>query len=145
MKTLLIVGILFLGISGQAFSMGHPHNMFAARKQNGPYLNQCLHTTSVKLPAADLRFTAFLTRLNNNFVWWKSLHEAVTTLTGKVNKLEQKVDARAAKDSIAAKRSIRNRAHRRGAAPRYVVSGWCGRKHSRETAGRKHSRETAGR
>ncbi|AUD00947.1 hypothetical protein [Spirosoma pollinicola] len=38
----------------------------------------------------------------------KSLHEAVTTLTGKVNKLEQKVDARAAKDSIAAKRSIRN-------------------------------------
>ncbi|AUD02981.1 hypothetical protein [Spirosoma pollinicola] len=33
MKTLLIVGILFLGISGQAFSMGHPHNMFAARKQ----------------------------------------------------------------------------------------------------------------
>jgi len=33
MKTLLVVGILLLGISGQAFSMGHPHNMFAARKQ----------------------------------------------------------------------------------------------------------------
>ncbi|GAB4036672.1 hypothetical protein [Spirosoma jeollabukense] len=33
MKTLLIVGILLVGISGQAFSMGHPHNMFAARKQ----------------------------------------------------------------------------------------------------------------
>lgn len=33
MKTLLVIGILFLGISGQAFSMGHPHNMFAARKQ----------------------------------------------------------------------------------------------------------------
>ncbi|CAN5393041.1 hypothetical protein BH09BAC4_BH09BAC4_40960 [soil metagenome] len=33
MKTLLIVGILLVGISGQALSMGHPHNMFAARKQ----------------------------------------------------------------------------------------------------------------
>lgn len=33
MKTLLVIGILLLGISGQAFSMGHPHNMFAARKQ----------------------------------------------------------------------------------------------------------------
>ncbi|GAB2549481.1 hypothetical protein [Spirosoma aerophilum] len=33
MKTLVVIGILFLAISGQAFSMGHPHNMFAARKQ----------------------------------------------------------------------------------------------------------------
>ena len=33
MKTLLIVGILLVGISGQALSMGHPHNIFAARKQ----------------------------------------------------------------------------------------------------------------
>lgn len=33
MKTLLIIGILLVGISGQALSMGHPHNMFAARKQ----------------------------------------------------------------------------------------------------------------
>lgn len=33
MKTLWVVGILLLGISAQAFSMGHPHNMFAARKQ----------------------------------------------------------------------------------------------------------------
>lgn len=33
MKTLFVVGILLLGISGQVFSMGHPHNMFAARKQ----------------------------------------------------------------------------------------------------------------
>ncbi|ADB41357.1 hypothetical protein [Spirosoma linguale] len=33
MKTLFVIGILFVGISGQAFSMGHPHNMFAARKQ----------------------------------------------------------------------------------------------------------------
>ncbi len=33
MKTLFVVGVLFVGISGQAFSMGHPHNMFAARKQ----------------------------------------------------------------------------------------------------------------
>ncbi|MBD2754719.1 hypothetical protein [Spirosoma validum] len=33
MKTLSIIGIILLGLSGQAFSMGHPHNMFAARKQ----------------------------------------------------------------------------------------------------------------
>jgi hypothetical protein len=33
MKTLLVIGILLVGISSQAFSMGHPHNMFAARKQ----------------------------------------------------------------------------------------------------------------
>ena len=33
MKTLLVVGILLTGLSGQALSMGHPHNMFAARKQ----------------------------------------------------------------------------------------------------------------
>lgn len=33
MKRLLIVGLLMTGISGQALSMGHPHNMFAARKQ----------------------------------------------------------------------------------------------------------------
>ena len=33
MKTLLIIGILVIGIAGQAFSMGHPHNIFAARKQ----------------------------------------------------------------------------------------------------------------
>ncbi len=33
MKSLFIIAILFVGISGQAFSMGHPHNMFAARKQ----------------------------------------------------------------------------------------------------------------
>ncbi|GAB3539481.1 hypothetical protein [Spirosoma fluminis] len=33
MKTSLIIGILVLGLSGQAMSMGHPHNVFAARKQ----------------------------------------------------------------------------------------------------------------
>ncbi len=33
MKTLLIVGILLISLSGQALSMGHPHNVFAARKQ----------------------------------------------------------------------------------------------------------------
>ncbi len=33
MKKLLVVGLLLTGISGQALSMGHPHNMFAARKQ----------------------------------------------------------------------------------------------------------------
>lgn len=33
MKKLLIIGLLVMGISGQALSMGHPHNMFAARKQ----------------------------------------------------------------------------------------------------------------
>jgi hypothetical protein len=33
MKKLMIIGLLLTGISGSAFSMGHPHNMFAARKQ----------------------------------------------------------------------------------------------------------------
>lgn len=33
MKTLLIIGILLVGLGGQAMSMGHPHNLFAARKQ----------------------------------------------------------------------------------------------------------------
>ena len=33
MKTLLTIGILMVGVSGQALSMGHPHNVFAARKQ----------------------------------------------------------------------------------------------------------------
>lgn len=33
MKTLLVVGVLVAGMSGQALSMGHPHNVFAARKQ----------------------------------------------------------------------------------------------------------------
>ncbi|GAB4054606.1 hypothetical protein [Spirosoma litoris] len=33
MKKLMVIGILLVGVSGQAFSMGHPHNMFAARKQ----------------------------------------------------------------------------------------------------------------
>lgn len=33
MKTLLITGMLIVGLSAQALSMGHPHNVFAARKQ----------------------------------------------------------------------------------------------------------------
>lgn len=33
MKTLLVIGTLLVGMSGQAMSMGHPHNIFAARKQ----------------------------------------------------------------------------------------------------------------
>ncbi|MFD2572336.1 hypothetical protein ACFSUS_16975 [Spirosoma soli] len=33
MKTYLIIGILLVGMSGQAMSMGHPHNVFAARKK----------------------------------------------------------------------------------------------------------------
>lgn len=33
MRTLLTVGILMVGLGGQALSMGHPHNVFAARKQ----------------------------------------------------------------------------------------------------------------
>jgi hypothetical protein len=32
MKTLIVSVILLIGISSQAFSMGHPHNLFAARK-----------------------------------------------------------------------------------------------------------------
>ena len=33
MKTLMVAGLLVVGVGSQAFSMGHPHNMFAARKQ----------------------------------------------------------------------------------------------------------------
>lgn len=33
MKKLVILGMLLLGVSGQAMSIGHPHNLFAARKQ----------------------------------------------------------------------------------------------------------------
>jgi hypothetical protein len=32
MKKLLIIGTVLIGISGEALSMGHPHNLFAARK-----------------------------------------------------------------------------------------------------------------
>lgn len=33
MKRLLIIGFLTTSLAGQAFSMGHPHNVFAARKR----------------------------------------------------------------------------------------------------------------
>ncbi|WP_461107940.1 hypothetical protein [Spirosoma koreense] len=42
MKTILILGILLTGISGQALSMGHPHNMFAARKQLRAKASACV-------------------------------------------------------------------------------------------------------
>lgn len=32
MKKIVIVGLLVAGMSGEVLSMGHPHNMFAARK-----------------------------------------------------------------------------------------------------------------
>ena len=33
MKTIILLGILLFSTSGQAISMGHPHNLFVARKQ----------------------------------------------------------------------------------------------------------------
>lgn len=33
MKTVLVLGILVVGLSGEALSMGHPHNIFAAHKR----------------------------------------------------------------------------------------------------------------
>jgi hypothetical protein len=33
MKRLLLIGFLTTSLAGQAFSMGHPHNVFAARKR----------------------------------------------------------------------------------------------------------------
>ena len=51
MKTLLVIGILLVGISSQAFSMGHPHNMFAARKQL-----RAKTSASVCKPKATLTF-----------------------------------------------------------------------------------------
>lgn len=32
MKKIVIAGLLIAGMSGEVMSMGHPHNMFAARK-----------------------------------------------------------------------------------------------------------------
>jgi len=33
MKRLLMIGLLMTGLAGQALSMGHPHNVFAAHKR----------------------------------------------------------------------------------------------------------------
>lgn len=33
MKAVLVLGILVVGLSGEALSMGHPHNIFAAHKR----------------------------------------------------------------------------------------------------------------
>lgn len=33
MKAVLVLIILVVGLSGEALSMGHPHNIFAARKR----------------------------------------------------------------------------------------------------------------
>ena len=52
MKTLLIIGFLLIGLSGQAFSMGHPHNMFTARKHmRAKTLTSVVKT---KLPIASI-------------------------------------------------------------------------------------------
>ncbi|GAB3898208.1 hypothetical protein [Spirosoma agri] len=47
MKTLLIVGTLLVGMSGQAMSMGHPHNIFAARKQMRAKASAMIHKAKV--------------------------------------------------------------------------------------------------
>lgn len=33
MKAVLVLGFLVVGLSGEALSMGHPHNIFAAHKR----------------------------------------------------------------------------------------------------------------
>ena len=68
MKTLLIIGILLVGLSGQAFSMGHPHNMFAARKQlrakaSVSVVKNKLSASSCWQPTVQLPKTAFGERL----------------------------------------------------------------------------------
>ena len=64
MKTLVVAGLLIVGVGSQAFSMGHPHNMFAARKQmrakslesvSKPKLNSSISCAS----AAQLAKNAF--------------------------------------------------------------------------------------
>ncbi|GAB4001811.1 hypothetical protein GCM10028807_58890 [Spirosoma daeguense] len=50
MKSILIAGVLLVGLSGQAMSMGHPHNVFAARKQLRA--KTCVSTSKSKLRAA---------------------------------------------------------------------------------------------
>jgi len=52
MKRLLLIGFLTMSLAGQAFSMGHPHNVFAARKR--------IHTklSANKLSAKDVKTQA---------------------------------------------------------------------------------------
>ncbi|MBD2700058.1 hypothetical protein IC229_05390 [Spirosoma sp. BT702] len=50
MKTIVIIGILLVGLSGQAMSMGHPHNVFAARKQLRS--KPCVSNTKSKIRAS---------------------------------------------------------------------------------------------
>lgn len=42
MKTSLIVGLLVIGLGGNAFSMGHPHNLFTAHKHLRAKTTICL-------------------------------------------------------------------------------------------------------
>ncbi|AQG81690.1 hypothetical protein [Spirosoma montaniterrae] len=53
MKTLLIVGIVLLGVSGQAIGMGHPHNLFAARKQMRAKASAAVRKTRVQSPGVS--------------------------------------------------------------------------------------------
>ncbi|GAB3687525.1 hypothetical protein GCM10027592_01160 [Spirosoma flavus] len=50
MKAAVIIGILLVGLSGQAMSMGHPHNVFAARKQLRA--KPCVSNSKAKVRAA---------------------------------------------------------------------------------------------
>ncbi|QIP11685.1 hypothetical protein G8759_03075 [Spirosoma aureum] len=69
MKTLLIVGTLLVGMSGQAMSMGHPHNIFAARKQMRAKASALVHkpkvssTTSCWQPLANINKAELSKRL----------------------------------------------------------------------------------
>jgi hypothetical protein len=78
MKASLIVGILLVGLSGQAMSMGHPHNVFAARKQMKAKASMtvartkstaavCWQTTTVQLDKSSLgkRFVQALVRMRS--------------------------------------------------------------------------------
>lgn len=42
MKTLLIIGLLVIGLGGNTFSMGHPHNLFTAHKHLRAKTTTCL-------------------------------------------------------------------------------------------------------
>lgn len=68
MKTLLTIGILMVGLSGQALSMGHPHNVFAARKQmrartSASVVKPKAPVCSLWQPVVQLDKTAFSKRL----------------------------------------------------------------------------------
>lgn len=82
MKSLFIIAILFVGISGQAFSMGHPHNMFAARKQLRAKASTSVAKTRMCPPATSWQRAVQATK--------SALAEQVLVAISRVNPLQSR-------------------------------------------------------